>query len=373
MKNIQNKTNGGRSSNIELLRIVMMFAIIAHHLVVNSGVGQNFTIPNPTLKMIFLQFIGCGGKIGINVFLLITGYFMCNSQATLYKWSRLFIEYCFYSLVINTLFLAFGYMPVGKISLIQGYVPALLRIGTYTDFYPALFMLLYLMIPFINKLIKAMSKKEYMSLIAILVFVFSIISTFLWRRSTTDGHWFIVDNWEGLGWYITVYLIGGYIRKYLPSKIDTLKVGVITLVAGIVVMCGSILLVDYSGVQVSPYFMVAGANKFLAIVIAVALFITFKNISMPRIKTINVIASSTFGVLLIHANSDTMRHWLWKDTINVNAMYVTGGTMLILKVLVSVLLIYAVCSCIALAVNKWILIPIFNRIKNIEFFTKALY
>lgn len=28
------------------------------------------------------------------------------------------------------------------------------------------------------------------------------------------------------------------------------------------------------------------------------------------------IAASTFGVLLIHANSETMRNWLWKDTLD---------------------------------------------------------
>lgn len=29
-----------------------------------------------------------------------------------------------------------------------------------------------------------------------------------------------------------------------------------------------------------------------------------------------MIAASTFGVLLIHANSDTMRQWLWKDVLD---------------------------------------------------------
>lgn len=31
--------------------------------------------------------------------------------------------------------------------------------------------------------------------------------------------------------------------------------------------------------------------------------------------------STTFGVLLIHANSDVMRKWLWKDLLNNTGMY----------------------------------------------------
>ena len=34
-----------RSSNIELLRIIMMIAIVAHHFVVNSGVTQLYDFP----------------------------------------------------------------------------------------------------------------------------------------------------------------------------------------------------------------------------------------------------------------------------------------------------------------------------------------
>lgn len=40
------------------------------------------------------------------------------------------------------------------------------------------------------------------------------------------------------------------------------------------------------------------------------------------------IAQSCFGVLLIHANSDTMRQWLWKDTLNVAGQYQTDTFIL---------------------------------------------
>ena len=78
--------NNIRNSNLELLRIITMLLIVAHHYVVNSGL---FQIGGPiksdlmSLKSMFLLVFGAWGKIGINAFVLITGYFMCTSDITL--------------------------------------------------------------------------------------------------------------------------------------------------------------------------------------------------------------------------------------------------------------------------------------------------
>lgn len=61
-------------------------------------------------------------------------------------------------------------------------------------------------------------------------------------------------------------------------------------------------------------------------------------------KWINTIASSMFGVLLIHANSDTMRHWLWKETLQ-NANHY-GDNHYILYALISVVTVFIICIII---------------------------
>ena len=61
-------------------------------------------------------------------------------------------------------------------------------------------------------------------------------------------------------------------------------------------------------------------------------------------KWINTIASSMFGVLLIHANSNTMRQWLWKDTLQ-NANHY-GDEHYILYAFLSVLTVFATCIII---------------------------
>ena len=63
---------------------------------------------------------------------------------------------------------------------------------------------------------------------------------------------------------------------------------------------------------------------------------------MIKQKKVNTVAASTFGVLLIHANSDTMRQWLWKDVLNNVGWY--HSPWIYLHAVVYVVGIYVVCA-----------------------------
>lgn len=71
-------------------------------------------------------------------------------------------------------------------------------------------------------------------------------------------------------------------------------------------------------------------------------------------------AKATFGVLLIHANSDTMRQWLWKDTLQ-NTNYFDSQYLWI-HALVSVLVIYLVCVAIDLVRIYMLERPLFRML-----------
>lgn len=69
-----------------------MLLIVAHHYVVNSGLtaadGPIYNAPT-SAHSIFLLLFGAWGKIGINCFVMITGYFMCRSKITAKKFAKL--------------------------------------------------------------------------------------------------------------------------------------------------------------------------------------------------------------------------------------------------------------------------------------------
>lgn len=125
----------------------------------------------------------------------------------------------------------------------------------------------------------------------------------------------------------------------------------------------SIIVVDYVGVRFgfeNYYHMVNDCHKLFAVLIAVTSFMAFKTMKLRYNKFINTVSNATFGVLLIHANSDTMRHFLWKDLLDVPGQYTSD--MLWLHALISVVGVYVICVVIDLLRIHFIEKPLFNML-----------
>ena len=83
-----------------ILEVKKMILIIAHHYVVNSDLINIILSNISNCKSIFLLIFGAWGKIGINCFILISGYFMCKSNIKIKKFIKLFLEVIFYNTII---------------------------------------------------------------------------------------------------------------------------------------------------------------------------------------------------------------------------------------------------------------------------------
>ena len=77
-----NAKNVERDSNFELLRIVAMLMIIGHHLALYGAPCDDPSYISPNILL--CQFIQGGGKLGDNIFILITGYFSITADKVNY-------------------------------------------------------------------------------------------------------------------------------------------------------------------------------------------------------------------------------------------------------------------------------------------------
>lgn len=327
------KIVGGRDSNFELFRIVLMLLIVSHHYVVNSGISQLYDFNNITGNMIFLQLFGFAGKIGINCFVFITGYFMIKSQFKFEKLLKLYLEIKFYRWILYIIFVISGLESFTIMDMIKPIFN--IAYGVQLGF-TGTFVFLYMLIPFINAMLLNLNQKLHLILIGILVFLYTIISTFLFH-----------DTYSNLGWMITTYIIAAYVRLYPCKWFENKKLYIWSTILSVALSWVSILVVDFVGSKVgfkNYYHMVANEHKFLALACSFSLFMLFKNVKIKQNKVINTIAASTFGVLLIHANSDAMRKFLRQDVLH-NASYY-NSPFLIVHAILSVILVYVVCVCI---------------------------
>lgn len=98
-----------RDSNIELLRVVAMLMIILHHYCLNSGIQELIDVNHLTANAVLLQLMSVGGKLGINVFFLISGYYLyyCNFKAL--HIVKMLAEVIFYTLLVAIFLHVIGY------------------------------------------------------------------------------------------------------------------------------------------------------------------------------------------------------------------------------------------------------------------------
>ena len=309
-----------------------MLLIVSHHFVVSSGIFEQ-TYKDPVSGLsIFYRIMGAWGKTGINIFVLITGFFMCCSVITFRKFLKLLCEIEFYNIVLYVIFAIAGYQTVSVISIIKTILPVTQVDTNFTGCY----LLFYLLIPFLNILIKNMNEKQHIAILGILLFVYSVIGFF--PNIVTMNY---------VSWFTVVYLVGTYIRLY-EHKIfkDKKKIGILA-VASICISVLSIVLCGWlnkiTGIRMGYYFL-SDSNKVFAVTTAVFVFLIFKNLKMPYVKWINEISAATFGVFLIHTNSDAMRAFLWKNLFKCTTMYNTK--LFPIYAVGTVLIVYIVCTCI---------------------------
>lgn len=342
--------NKQRESNIELFRIITMLVIVAHHYVVNSGLtvdgGPIYSAPMAGAS-IFLLLFGAWGKIGINCFVLITGYFMCESRITARKFVKLLFEVMFYRIVIQLIFWVTGYTPVTVISVAKTFIPIT---GIANDFVGT-YLVFFLCIPFLNILIKQLTEKQHIRLLLLSCFIYVFFGT-VKLMSVTMNY---------VSWFIVLYFIASYIRLYPRKFFDNKKIWGWMTILSLVLSATSVIACAWIGNIISrnlAYYLVADSNTFLAVLTGVSAFLFFKNWKIKYNKFINTVSATTFGILLIHAHSDSMRQWLWKDLLNNVGFY--GSVWMLVHAIGSVLGIFIVCSVIDLLRIRFIEKPFFK-------------
>ena len=88
--NLKTELNKKRSSNIELLRIVSMLLIVSYHVILHLDIDTSTIsiIPNRILINLFMF----NGKFGVNLFMLISGYFLIHTKFKIKNMLKLFIN-----------------------------------------------------------------------------------------------------------------------------------------------------------------------------------------------------------------------------------------------------------------------------------------
>lgn len=334
-----------RDSNIELYRIIAMLLIVAHHFSLHSGMIEMANKMPSTINALFVNVFGMWGKIGINCYLMITGYYMCTSNISLRKWLKLVCWVWFYNALLNALFMASGYVEYSIHTLLRALLP-ISRVGSQ---FASTFIIFYLFIPFLNVLIKSMSKRVYQWLLLLVALVFVFLPYFP----------VYVISLNYLSWFVCVYFYAAYIRIHIQETTKSKQFWRIVAIICIILSVVSVVVGSCTGLW-SPCYLVMDSNALLALPTAIATFMYMKHVRLGQNKIINTIAASCFGVLLIHDNSEIMHQWLWHNTLHASDLYSLPIIHLIAWSLLVVFGVYLTCTIIDMIRMYCIEKPVFK-------------
>lgn len=305
-----------RQSNIELLRIITMIMIVAHHFALHVSVpsAESFGIGR-----IWMDLLLMGGKIGVDVFILIMGYFSVTSQEypsgkVIRIWLQL-ITYSLAALLISKIFFPWF---INTKQVLRFVFPIVREEGHW--WFASTYFLLLLLSPFINRLLVSLPKRAYKTMLILLGIIWVIIPTFTAQQFQRSG----------LLWFMAVYAFGGYIRLHAKKTRITGPVYILLSVVVTILNLGFASLCEALG-RTSEFWAdkvdyLYSEEKLPIVLISVFLFLGFLKTDLGKNRVINLIAAASFGVYLVH-NNDLAKKVLW-EAVSLR-MTEVNGVMLI--------------------------------------------
>lgn len=325
-----------RQSNIELLRIIAILIIIGHHFAIHGKLYEYTDIS--FVNRIWMQFLLLSGKLGVSLFVLISGYFLIEMpRLKVEKLVKLWLQIFTYStlayLVYTVILVSVTAENPFRISeLLKNCFPLVYQNWWFASTY----FVLSLFSPFLNRFLTSLNKNQYQKLLAMASVCWCIIPT-LFGKTFECNH---------LVWFFYLYSIAGYIRRYDVIKAVPYS-GIKSILLAFLIVFGVLFCVDRIKVLClrfseyrTEYSYFTGENgeqrlMLLIMVVSLLLFIGFQKIRVNNNQVVNRIASATFGIYLIHDNL-YLRSILW-NFISKGKKYSNKPIFIVYTVSVSVL------------------------------------
>lgn len=345
-----------RQSNMELLRVLAMLMIITLHYLDKGNVLVPFREMS-TANHYIAWIVEALCYVAVNVYVLISGYFLVQSKFTFKKLAVLWLQVLFYSWLIGGIFILGGLVEAEAFNLYELiFIAFPITAGHY--WFATIYVLLFAVFPFLNVTVCKMSQQQHKACIVILLIIFSVWKTILpFTIPITD------QAGMDIAWFVCLYVIAAYLRKYpdcmkhkrLVYVCGYVLCSIIIFIAGLGLLYVDQLTGKLGGYATNWY----DYNSLPVLIASVCLFIAFAKTEIKGkiiCRIINALAGATFGVYLIHEHRYLRYEWQQWLRVEQNA----GQPWMLLHLIGSVLAVFVVCACVEL-IRKWLFSLITER------------
>lgn len=325
------QSEGKRNYSIDLLRIISMIMIVVLHMNSHGGVLQNST----GYQSYIVQIVEAFCLVSVNVFVLISGYFLVDQNFRLSRLIFLLFEVFFYSWIIYGGLCLSGLVAFKPTEFIAVLFPVSFREYWFITSYVGM----YLLSPILRWMVNRFNKWQHFMTIAVL-----LVITSFWHDLIPMSFPFQVNDGYSLIWFVVVFLIAAYIKRYgLKIKRPLL---VYAFSCGLMFLSWIIMDFIASHVQLIKELSLRGNFtsycSILNILGSVSLFSYFINREQNNGKRVIAFFSPlTLGVYLIHDNI-RLRDFLW--SLLPQELY--GKPLFLLVFILTPIVVFICCTAI---------------------------
>lgn len=298
-----------RNHSIDALKTLACFSVIAVHFRLNlqSQIPKaDFGFYSQLfMAIIYALFIVC-----VPLFLLVTGYLMNQkepSKAYFLGILKIYSLYLICSIISQTILTLTG-------SPLLTFKEVILKLSNFTligySWYVEMYLGLALFIPYLNKVIKDLPKREFRYAIGALIFLCGIPGMvnkipFFTETIAFPKYWIAI-------YPILYYFIGAYLKRYASSSKLTTENLLITVLT---YFSSTLLIITIAIRYAGPYVggVEGGYDSLIVIIAATALFILVLNVATMKIPLTTFIAKLTLPIFLM---SYTVDHLVYPKLIS---------------------------------------------------------
>ncbi len=329
-----------RDSNFELLRIICIFLIVMSHCILHSCANSREILEPVQLNLnhFFSIMVGTWGRLAVEIFVILSSWFLVDGYGI---HSKKIVK-----IVAQTWFWCIVLLCIGLVLNLDVISTKVIIKELLTPIYPQYwfvtnYVIFYMIVPFLQVFVKSIDKKR----LGLLCCIFSILVV---AYKLTEGvsniiyfiYLFILTAWikDNEGWF----------KKY--SNLLSIFCYIVLVILKILAKDAD-LLFDIS-LGDKAILLINAVQMLLTTIFAFSLVNCFARIKIKYNRIINIIASTTLGVYVIHENiimrgESNQVSMLWDSIFGVGNAYSESKGYIGITIL-SVVVTCVLCSIIEL-------------------------
>ncbi len=325
-----------KNANIELLRLMSLsFVVFAHLLDKGGGLADVTVSNNPTPYIAW--FIESFVVVCINVFMLISGYYLVKSRFKLGRLIEIVFAAVFYSVGAFIICLLTGAVSTDGMdiySLLDKIFPIHMNLYWFITGY----VIIYMASPLLNKGLNALSEKQLRFVLAMFLLYECVLKSILPVRLSTDMLGYSTF------WMFIVYMAGAYIRLHgLKLTEKPSRALLIYVICSIAAFAENVILMFISaklGRLKELHGVALEHNHILLFAGALGLFGFFLNKKPMKeglSKVVLAVSPMALGIYLIHENMSV--RYKWPEWLGLTGMDKLSPPIFLIKLLYGVLVV----------------------------------